>query len=194
MILSNSLIAPRSTLICVNYNFKIFIKCRFGFLSMKLPVFLLTFVFLFLSDSSTNAADYARGMHAALNGDYLTAYKEWKPLADKNETTPQFQLGWLYEKGLGVNLNYDMAAYWYLRAAEQGYAYAQTALGRMYTGDHGINRDAIRAYMWSSIAAGLWDPDAKLIQETVAETMSPQDILKAQQLAQQCVQKHFKNC
>ena len=161
---------------------------------MKRPVFLLTFIFLFLTDSSTNAADYARGMHAVLNGDYLTAYKEWKPLADKNEATPQFQLGWLYEKGLGVNLNYDMAAHWYLRAAEQGYAYAQTALGRLYMDGRGINRNVIRAYMWFSIAAGLWDPDAKLRQETVGKAMSPQDILTAQRLAQQCVQRHFKNC
>ena len=161
---------------------------------MGQSVFFLTFLFLSSLGFSTNAADYARGMDAALNGDYLTAYKEWKPLADKNEATPQFQLGWLYEKGLGVNLNYNMAAHWYLRAAEQGYAYAQTALGRMYTDGRGINRDVVRAYMWFSIAAGLWDPDAKHIQETVAKTMSPQDILSAQRLAQHCVQKHFKNC
>ena len=156
--------------------------------------FFLTFIFSSLLGLSTNAADYARGMNAALNGDYLTAYKEWKPLAEKNEATPQFQLGWLYEKGLGVNLNYDMAAHWYLRAAEQGYAYAQTALGRMYADDRGVNRDVIRAYMWFSIAAGLWDPDAKRMQQTLVEAMSPSDILKAQRLAQHCIQKRFKNC
>ena len=55
-------------------------------------------------------------------------------------------------------------------------------------------RHVIRAYMWLSIAAGLWDPDAKRIKETVAKTMSPQDILSARRLAQQRVQQHFKNC
>ena len=192
-LLVSSTVSPSAS-ICVNLKFKILIKIGIGFISLGKLYFFLTFIFSSLLGLSTNAADYARGMNAALNGDYLTAYKEWKPLAEKNEATPQFQLGWLYEKGLGVNLNYDMAAHWYLRAAEQGYAYAQTALGRMYTDGRGINRDVIRAYMWFSIAAGLWDPDAKHIQETIAKTMSPQDIRSAQRLAQHCVQKYFKDC
>ena len=151
-------------------------------------------IFSFFLVRLSSAADYGRGMEAALQGDYLTAYSEWKQLADQNEATPQFQLGWLYEKGLGVNLNYQKAIEWYLRAAEQGYAYAQTALGKMYSEGRGVQRDLKRAYMWFSISASLWDPDAKALQATVTRTMSVTEIQGAQRLAQECVNKKFKNC
>ena len=133
-------------------------------------------------------------MEAALQGDYLTAYSEWKQLADQGEATPQFQLGWLYENGLGVNLNYQKAIEWYRRAAEQGYAYAQTALGKMYSEGRGVRQDLNSAYMWFSIAASLWDPDAKALQATVARAMTVPQIQTAQRLAQECVKKKFKNC
>ena len=177
-----------------NFKFDNSSPFRITILTMERSVIFLSIIFSFLVVISSDAADYGIGMDAALKGDYLSAYKEWKPLADRNEATPQFQLGWLYEKGLGVNLDYKKAVKWYRRAAEQGYAYAQTALGRMYAQGRGIKLDVKRAYMWVSIAAGLWDTDAKAFQVRIAETMTSSEIISAQQLTQECVTKKFKNC
>jgi TPR repeat protein len=63
-------------------------------------------------------------------GDYETAIREYRPLAEKGEASAQVQLGWLYETGEGVTENDAEAAKWYLKAAEQGHPVAQSALTR----------------------------------------------------------------
>ena len=153
-----------------------------------LPVLLLTL----LVGNLAVSADYQKGSDAALQKDFVTALKEWKPLAERGDATPQFQLGWLYHEGLGVTQDYKTAIRWYTRAAEQGYAYAQSALGRMYEKGQGVSQDYLLAYMWFSLAASLWDPDARKDQDIVAKKMSPVDISKAQDLARECVRKDYK--
>ena len=155
-----------------------------------LPVLLLTL----LVGNLAVSADYQKGSDAALQKDFVTALKEWKPLAERGDATPQFQLGWLYHEGLGVTQDYKTAIRWYTRAAEQGYAYAQSALGRMYEKGQGVSQDYLRAYMWFSLAASLWDPDARKEQEIVEKMMSPTQIKTAKKLARDCVQKNYKGC
>jgi len=103
-------------------------------------------------------------------------------------------LGWLYEKGYGVTQNYGTAVKWYRRAAEQGYAYAHTAMGRMHRDGDGVPQDLKRAYMWFTIAAALWDPNAKQMKIEIARTMAPADLLIAQQMTRECVEKTYKDC
>ena len=154
------------------------------------PVLLLTL----LVGNTAFSADYQKGVVAALQRDFVTALKEWKPLAERGDATPQFQLGWLYHEGLGVTQDYKTAIRWYTRAAEQGYAYAQSALGRMYEKGQGVSQDYLRAYMWFGLAASLWDPDARQELDKVAKKMKPTQIASAKRLARECVKKNYKGC
>ena len=87
-----------------------------------------------------------------------------------------------------------IALMWYKRSAEQGYAYAQSALGRMYEKGQAVSKDYIRAYMWFSIAASLWDTDARLMLNRVAKKMSRTQTEIAQRLARECETKVYKGC
>ena len=49
-------------------------------------------------------ADFNKGLTAAQNGDFATAFKEWKPLAEQGYASAQYNLGAIYENGWGVLL------------------------------------------------------------------------------------------
>ena len=71
------------------------------------------------------AQDFQKGLAAAAAGDFVTALKEWKPLALAGDTNAQYNLGLMYNNGDGVPQDYKEAVKWYRLAAEQGYAKAQ---------------------------------------------------------------------
>ena len=160
----------------------------------RINLIIFAIFLLQLIPDSFASADFQKGLNAALNRDYLTAAKEWKPLANRGDATPQFQLGWLYQEGLGVTQDYKIAINWYTRAAEQGYAYAQSALARMYEKGQGVSQDYTRAYLWFSIANLLWDPDAKAGQIRVSKKMNQDQIEYAKKNALMCIQKNYKGC
>jgi TPR repeat protein len=54
-------------------------------------------------------ADYAKGLDAAQKGDYATAMKEWKPLAEQGDAYAQTNLGLMLSKGEGVIQDYTCA-------------------------------------------------------------------------------------
>ncbi len=59
-------------------------------------------------------------MDAYERGDYETALKEWRPLAEQGEMVAQWSLGVMYERGRGVPQDYVQAYRWYTLAASQG--------------------------------------------------------------------------
>ncbi len=68
------------------------------------------------------AADFQAGLEAAGRGDYATALKEWRPLAEQGSAAAQYNLGYMYDNGLGVPQDYAEAVKWHRKAAEQGVA------------------------------------------------------------------------
>ncbi|MBI1257651.1 MAG: sel1 repeat family protein, partial [Chloroflexi bacterium] len=89
-----------------------------------LSVFLL---FVYLPTSAT--ADELRDAVQAYNSkDYQTAYRIWRPLAEKGNALAQKCLGRMYEMGRGVPMDMVDAASWYRKAAEQGNPFAQLML------------------------------------------------------------------
>ena len=109
----------------------------------------------------TLTADTAAGVRAFRRGDYATALREWKPLAERGEPEAQFNLGTLYEKGLGVTKSYDEAFKWYSLAAAQGEAQAEYRLGEMYAHGAGKPQNYGEASLWFTRAAEQGDPDAE---------------------------------
>lgn len=60
----------------------------------------------------------------------------------------QYSLGIMHDKGQGVPQDDAAAARWYCKAAEQGYAAAQSNLGVMYDNGQGVSQDAVAAVKW----------------------------------------------
>jgi TPR repeat protein len=99
-------------------------------------------------------ADFAEGLAAYDGGDYRTAFKEWRALAEAGDPIAQTALAGLYLDGYGTPADPAQALRWYRRAAEQGDAVAQQNLGDLYARGLGAGRDLVSAYVWLSLAAG----------------------------------------
>ena len=65
-------------------------------------------------------ADVDDGFTAYEAGDYATALKEWRPLAEQGYASAQYNLGLMYGNGEGVPLNYIKAYMWTSLAKAQG--------------------------------------------------------------------------
>jgi S1-C subfamily serine protease len=98
-------------------------------------------------------ADFEEGFDAANRGDYATALKEWRPLAEQGHAGAQYNLGIMYQRGTGVAKDYTKAMKWYRRAAEQGDADAQYNLGIMYDTGQGVPQNYAKAARWYRRAA-----------------------------------------
>jgi len=94
-------------------------------------------------------------------GDYATAYRLIKPLAEQGYAKAQYNLGVLYNKGIGVPQDYTEAMKWYRKAAEQGLADAQYNLGVMYHEGEGIPQDYAEGMKWFQKAAEQENADAQ---------------------------------
>ncbi|CEM62740.1 hypothetical protein TPHV1_490002 [Treponema phagedenis] len=59
----------------------------------------------------------------------------------------------MYDNGEGTAVDKNQAFYWFSKAAEQGFAWAQNNLGRMYSNGEGTAVDKNQAFYWFSKAA-----------------------------------------
>ena len=110
-------------------------------------------VAILLAASPVAAADFDKGFGAYDRGDYATALKEFRQLAEQGNASAQAQLGIMYYKGQGVPQDYVAAVSWYLKAAEQGNVVAQNNLGTMYATGEGVPKDYAAAAKWFRKAA-----------------------------------------
>ena len=92
-------------------------------------------------------------MAAYQRGDYATAIRELRPLAEQGDAEAQYNLGVIYDRGQGVTQDYAEAVKWYRKAAEQGDARAQGNLGVMYSTGRGVPQDYAEAAKWFRKAA-----------------------------------------
>ena len=84
------------------------------------------------------AQDFQKGFAAYDAGDYATALKEWRPLAEQGIAGAQYNIGQMYRNGTGVLQDYAEAVKWYRLAAEQGYANSQKSVAFMYKNGKGV--------------------------------------------------------
>jgi len=116
-------------------------------------------------------------------GDYATALRLFRPLADQGNAAAQNRLGFMYVKGRGVPQDDAEAARWYRLAADQGLSAAQFILGSMYAVAQGVPRDFVRAHMWLNLAAAQNYEDAGKMRDLIGKLMTPAQIAEAQKLA-----------
>ena len=121
-------------------------------------------------------------------GDYGTAVREWRPLAEQGNSGAQLNLGYMYDNGYGVSQNYNEAIKWYRKAAEQGNHRAQYNLGLMYEGGYGVPQDNLQAHMWYDIAGVAV---AVSYRDYVAREMTSAQVAEARRLASEWMGKHL---
>lgn len=68
----------------------------------------------------------------------------------------------MYADGEGVLRDDSQALTWFLRAAEQGLAPAQFAVGTMYGAGRGVTQDYDEAFLWYYRAARQGEPQAQV--------------------------------
>ncbi len=135
-------------------------------------------------------AGFDEGWAAYDRGDYETALREWRPLAEQGDADAQFNLGVMYDIGQGVAQDYAEAAKWYRRGAEQGDADAQYNLGVMYVNGQGVAQKYVQAHLWFSLAASRLPPGenrniAVQDRDAVEKLMTPAQVAEAQRLARE---------
>ena len=94
------------------------------------------------------AQDFDKGFEAYNAGDYQTALREWKPLAEQGDAYAQTNLGLMYSEGQGVSQDYGEAFKWYQLAADQGSAEGQRRIGEAYIMGYGVVQDFSEAFNW----------------------------------------------
>ena len=102
---------------------------------------------------AANAGPFDDAVAAHERGDYATAFRLWRPLADQGNASAQFNLGLMYDNGQGVTQNHAEAVKWYRLAADQGNASAQFNLGLMYAKGDGVPQNHAEAVKWYRLAA-----------------------------------------
>jgi TPR repeat protein len=98
-------------------------------------------------------AGMEEGLAAFNRGDFATAFKEWKPLAEQGDAEAQYNLGVLYQYGRGAPQDDAEAAKWFRQAAEQDDPDAQYSLGVLYSEGRGVDKDLDEAATWLRRAA-----------------------------------------
>ncbi len=138
-------------------------------------------------------AGFWDGVGAYSRGDYQTALREWKPLAEQGDGLAQNNLGILYDEGHGVAQDFARAAEWYQKAAEQRHDDAQNNLGRLYENGLGVEQDLVRAHMWYNLAATQGNGAGLDNMDGVAAKMGKAEIGEALSLAREWLILHPKD-
>ena len=81
---------------------------------------------------SVRAAQLDDAVTAARRGEYAVAAQLMSPLAEKGDASAQFNIGYMYAHGLGVQRDLASAVNWYRKAAEQGLEIAQHRLALLW--------------------------------------------------------------
>ena len=137
---------------------------------------LLCALTLLLISVSPARADLEAGKRAYDQGDYATALKELRPLAEQGNAEAQTLLGIMYNRGRGVPFDVGQAMKWYKAAADQGNAEAQCYLGAMY-----LKRDAAQGLKLLKLSAeqGYADAYQMLGMAYMNLKDAPQDVVQA---------------
>lgn len=149
---------------------------------------------LMLTPTGAGAQDLSAGLRAYAAGDYATALREWRPLAEQGSAHAQSNLGVMYAEGRGVLQDHAEAVRWYRAAAEQGNSQAQHNLGGMYALGRGVPQDYVTAHMWLNIAAANGEELSRRNRNIVADRMTPPALAEAQRRARACIASSYRDC
>ncbi|MBW8640362.1 sel1 repeat family protein [Hoeflea sp. WL0058] len=96
----------------------------------------------------------------------------------------------MYLYGAGVKQDNVSSLNWMLEAAEQNNSEAYFTLGDRYEDGEGVAADRVEGYMWYSLAIDQDHAEAALNRALLAETMTPEQISRAEAMARDWRSKH----
>ena len=128
--------------------------------------------------------------------DNTEAVKWFRMAADQGYPGAQLRLGLSYVLSKGVSQDHSEAFKWFRRAAEQGHADAQYMLGAAYATGSGVPENTIKAYVWMILSKAQGNHSDALIQymSDLKKTLAPEHIVKAQEMAERCLESNHKDC
>ena len=130
------------------------------------------------------------GKGEGVKKDYQKAIIWFGKAAERGHPAAQYNLGLMFHNAMGIPLNYDEARRWFVMSAEGGLAEAQYQLGRIYYDAIGVQQGFVKAHMWFEIAAFYGHDDGHTSRDEAAlKRMTRPQIIKAQNLAQQWINK-----
>ena len=91
---------------------------------------------------------FTAGLTALSREHATTAYRAWLKVAEKGDAEGQNNVGFLYERGLGVSQDYKQAEAWYMMAAAQGLPSAKHNLAMLTYKGHINNKDWRKSVEW----------------------------------------------
>lgn len=133
---------------------------------------LLAFLIIFISIANANIED---GKKAFDKKDYEKAQEIFLKIAQEGMVA-KFNLGYMYELGLGVEKDAKKAISFYTLSANDGYDVAQNTMGNAYLKGVGVEKNLKLAIFYYQLAAKQGNKEAiqtlKLIQKKIDENKS----------------------
>jgi TPR repeat protein len=99
------------------------------------------------------------------NGDYATAFNYYAKVANEGSeplyvASAMNSIGYMYNYGQGVSIDYAKAMEWYTKSANLGNNYAMNNIGYMYNHGQGVSIDYAKAMEWYLKVANLGNANA----------------------------------
>ena len=110
-------------------------------LSRKIFIIFLFLLSIFFGNGFAWSDPVEIGVNALERKHYATALRAWLPAAKNGNPRAQNNVGFAYEKGLGVSQSYTLAIEWYRKAASSDLAEAQHNLGMIYFNGYGVEKN-----------------------------------------------------
>lgn len=118
---------------------------RFNILGPVTSLVIMMVFTIEMEAQTVENANFEAGIAAIEINDMPMAYKAFLAAAKEGHMDSQFNVGVMYEQGIGVAKNDKEAVVWYAKAAAQGSSAAQYNLGVLYENGHGTAVDFAKA-------------------------------------------------
>ncbi|MDD5090920.1 MAG: tetratricopeptide repeat protein [Candidatus Wallbacteria bacterium] len=122
--------------------------------------------------------------------DYKEAFKWYRLSAENGDAFGQLGFGRMYLNGTATLGDYCKAFEWFNKSADQGNAEAQFEIAQMYSKGKGMAADGVKALMWAKISTASGFDKTTNFQKEVISKLAPEQIEKAQTLANAWIEKH----
>ena len=97
--------------------------------------------------------DHLNVFHAIPTPDYKEAFRWYMKAAANNYPQAVYQIAYCYERGKGVDKNWEEAIVWYTKSASQEHVESQFALGNHFFNGEIVSQNYAKATYWFRLAA-----------------------------------------
>lgn len=145
-------------------------------LKKTLLTLVLTMIF------STSYADSKKRLATIEEDNYATELYEFQKNNKLNDANSQYNLGFMYLNGFGVEEDSILAFKWYQLAASRGHSSAQFDLGWMYANGDGVPVNIVLSYVLYSLSAAQGKKIALENRDKLESSLTPAQHKEAQEI------------